>query len=1095
MIMIRSATPLVALIALVTSPAKALGEERCEGARLIEVVALDGTVTRIDPVDGREPVALGERLCPGDLVSAGDDGRAELSFVESDTIIGLGRNSTVRIPDPAGSGSDIDLRSGILRFISSVRGLFTVETRHANAGIDGTEAIVMTGAGEGTLVLVTEGDVSMTGTTGAAIALDAGEAGLAAPGGAAREVAGGDVPPAFRPLALQPEGASDWAVHYPPILMAADDAGLRAAAEALEAGDPERAEALLSGRTDAEALALASVVAIFRNNAGEGADLAARAVAAGPDRASPRIAESYALQAAGEVDGAVEAARMAAELAPRDALTKARLAELLLIAGDAPAAAKAAEASVALQPTSLGQAVRGFAALQANDYEAAEAAFAAAVALDSEDPLPRLGQGLLLVRQGRTAEGRRAMELAASLDPRRASIRTELGRAYAQEGLDAKALAQFTEARERDPDDPSPWLASAETLFEDNRPIEALRDLRAAEERAGGRAVLRADRGLAEDRAIRGAAVGRIYDTLGFETQAIQAGAMAAEQDPANAAAHRLLADTLRNRENADVARASSAFRAQVYSPPSKAPIQPSLSESTLAIFEGPAATRPSFAELSPFYEADGVRVDVVGFGGTQSTLGDEASFTLLHRGFALGIGQFHYQTDGYAPNNDVNHDVVSLQAKGQVLPWLDLFGEFRHRTSDFGDRVLDFDLDDATTALRFEDERDLFRLGAHARIGANQDVALVGTYLETSDNRKDNLFGFIDFLRPGDTDTIDLQAQHVGRFGPFTTVAGGSFIDYSGDFQTLLDFGFGPTFAGSSFAKEERMSLYGYATWRSGAAGLFENVELTAGLSIDNAETTTGDNFAAIESETTRVNPKLGVRVDLTDGFAVRAALTRTQQPFGLAEERLEPVTVAGFTQYLDQFGGADVWQGAIGAEARLTGWLTAGAEAYRREVEVLRQPPLTPEVSETEIRGYLDASIGDRIAVSLDVEHLASDAEPASGDLADYELTEVSGRVGYFHTSGFFASGRVGVAWHSFESPGAFPGPTAGSDTFPITELSLGYRLPDRRGIASIDLLNLTDADFRYQARGITAASQPATAPRFARDLTVMARLRLSF
>ena len=210
----------------------------------------------------------------------------------------------------------------------------------------------------------------------------------------------------------------------------------------------------------------------------------------------------------------------------------------------------------------------------------AEAYFGEAIMLDPEAPLPRLGLGLAYIRQGDTAAGAWEIERAVAHDPRRASLRTWLGRAYFEEGLAAKAAEELRISIAEDPQDPTPYLFSALQLYAANRPIPALRQLQEAERQGSARSVLRSERGLAEDTATRGAAIGRIYDVLGFEQLAINEGAAATTVDPANPGAHRFLASALRQRPGNEVAQTSELLRSQLLSPPSKTPIQPELSES-----------------------------------------------------------------------------------------------------------------------------------------------------------------------------------------------------------------------------------------------------------------------------------------------------------------------------------------------------------------------------------------------------------------------------------------------------------------------------------------------------------------------------------
>ena len=61
--------------------------------------------------------------------------------------------------------------------------------------------------------------------------------------------------------------------------------------------------------------------------------------------------------------------------------------------------------------------VLGFAALARVDISAATTAFERAIALESDNPLARLGLGLAKIRDGHLAEGRREIEIAAALSP------------------------------------------------------------------------------------------------------------------------------------------------------------------------------------------------------------------------------------------------------------------------------------------------------------------------------------------------------------------------------------------------------------------------------------------------------------------------------------------------------------------------------------------------------------------------------------------------------------------------------------------------------------------------------------------------------
>ncbi|MEO0764335.1 MAG: tetratricopeptide repeat protein, partial [Pseudomonadota bacterium] len=104
--------------------------------------------------------------------------------------------------------------------------------------------------------------------------------------------------------------------------------------------------------------------------------------------------------------------------------------------------------------------------LQGREDEVAADRFARAGEIDSTNPLPRLGEGLLAVRRGDLdPEGIDGLATAVALDPRRADLRTWLGRAYTEAGLGEKALAQYRLGAEEDPDNPNAALFESFELY------------------------------------------------------------------------------------------------------------------------------------------------------------------------------------------------------------------------------------------------------------------------------------------------------------------------------------------------------------------------------------------------------------------------------------------------------------------------------------------------------------------------------------------------------------------------------------------------------------------------------------------------------
>jgi len=149
-------------------------------------------------------------------------------------------------------------------------------------------------------------------------------------------------------------------------------------------------------------------------------------------RSSPRDprlldAEARLWRALGRRDEARKSYEAMLPLAPRDALVRVQLGELLRDAGDTAGAARLMREAVTLEPAtasywnSLGMVLGG-----RQELGEAEKAFREAVARDPSRSRYRFNLGLVLERQGRTAEAAEAYRLVVRDDPAFAPARERL---------------------------------------------------------------------------------------------------------------------------------------------------------------------------------------------------------------------------------------------------------------------------------------------------------------------------------------------------------------------------------------------------------------------------------------------------------------------------------------------------------------------------------------------------------------------------------------------------------------------------------------------------------------------------------------------
>ena len=220
-----------------------------------------------------------------------------------------------------------------------------------------------------------------------------------------------------------------------------------------------------------------AIIHIARNDKAAALQSAAAATTSSPNSYRAWLALSYAQQASFELEQALESAKKAQALEPNSSLVNARVAELLMSLGRIDEAEAAARAAVHSNPAeSRAHTMLGFVHLAQIDTKAARADFEAAIDRDSFDPLPRLGLGLAMIRDGKLVEGREQLEIAVALDPTNSLLRSYVGKAYYEENTkerDELAADQFDICHAADAEDPTPWLYDAIRKQSINRPVEA----------------------------------------------------------------------------------------------------------------------------------------------------------------------------------------------------------------------------------------------------------------------------------------------------------------------------------------------------------------------------------------------------------------------------------------------------------------------------------------------------------------------------------------------------------------------------------------------------------------------------------------------
>jgi Flp pilus assembly protein TadD len=1097
------------------APAPALPADAPEGCvPVARIVSIQGSVQiqRSGQTAWSVVRKLDTVVCQGDVLHAGPRSRAAL-LIDPETLVRLDQSSTLSIrqtpdetiveftkdpglfqrvvtaPNPCGAGY----------FISRFPRKFRVLTPFVNASVEGTEFLVAMRC-ESALVAVFEGRVRAEEVLAAAIfSLKEGES-----------VEAGVGQPAAMKLVVKPVDAVQWALYYPPLTEAAPEAAdqkcdqadnaarsvclVQRAEQRLRSGRVEEAEAdvqtlLTLGLGDGDAYALLSTIQVVKNDKAAALDLANRATELSPNSPRAWIALSYAHQATFDLEKALTAANKTAELAPGSATAQARVAELLMSLGRIREAEKAAKAAVAANPNdSRAHMVLGFVHLAQIDTKAAREDFLNAIERDSTEPLARLGLGLAIIRDGDLKAGREQIEIAVALDPTNSLLRSYVGKAYYEENTkerDQLAATQFGIAKQLDPKDPTPWFYDAILKQTQNRPVEALEDLQRSIDLNNNRAAYRSRLLLDEDQAARSASVAKTYDDLGFRQAAIAEAARSLSLDPSSSSAHWFMSEALGRQESQEITRASELLRAQLLQPLNSNAIQPQAAFTDLAFLAGTTAFRPSYSEYSYLFSRKGLRAQLSGVGGTHETWGDQASLSAMSGVAAFTAGQFHYQTDGFRSNSDITHDIYDAYLQVGVRPGLDLQAEVRSRTTETGDIALRGDPDNFDPLFRRTINQDVARAGAHINLAGRGDLLLSAIHAKLRD---DNFFP--DFLGAPltsfgtqDSNQVEALYSHRVRGGSFLVGIGGYELDTR--IEDVPQTGPCPLPQCTTVATGSGRSLYGLL-----------NVQLS-----DSAFLLVGSSYDSLEDANLDVDElsfKFGFLAAIAPRVLLRAAAFQSVKPALIASQTLQPTEMLGFSQFSDDANGTVSNRVAIALDTQPSRSTYAGIEVSRRSpvvpIDVLNVPFFVEPREET-MRAYVHWVPTSRHVVSLgyagDVILLSPNDALFLGQPTRFQTESVPLSFRLFGSLGFFGA-VTATYWRQRATDPAGLGLDT-DNTFGLVDLTLGYRLPRRMGIATLDINNLFDRHFSFHDTNFLSVE--ASGPRLVPERTALARITLYF
>ncbi|MDQ3775793.1 MAG: TonB-dependent receptor [Pseudomonadota bacterium] len=682
-------------------------------------------------------------------------------------------------------------------------------------------------------------------------------------------------------------------------------------------------------------------------------------------------------------------------------------------------------------------------------------------------------------------------------------MRSYLGKAYFEEKRDGLASSEYEQAKLLDPKDPTPWFYDAIQKQTTNRPVEALHDLQRAIELNDNRALYRSRLDLDEDRAARSTSLARIYDDLGFTQRGLVEASKTLGLDPADYSAHRFLSDTYGRLPRHQIARVSELLQAQLLQPININPVQPQLNERTLNIVTGAGPARAAFNEYSRLFERNRPQLILSGVLGNNDTFGDEAVLSGIHNRLSYSLDQFHYQSDGFRKKADVQHDIYNAFAQIALTDKFNIQFEYRHRDTDQGDLRLRFD-----PLFTPTDRRDLGhntgRLGLRMALSPQSDV--IGSLIYS--DRRTNLHS-VDPVSITDNriknQGYDAQGQCLFRSDRINFVLGGGVYNIDSQSRTVGELlpepcrVFQEEFAMEQelLPTEERLPFPGCR----GEGGLKSTIDQSnvysyANITFPNNFTwTLGLGYDSFDNESIvihKVNPKFGLQWDINGDIRLRAAYLETVKRQLVADQTVEPTQVPGFNQFFDDINGTRAELYGIGLDTKLTRNAYGGFEFSRRNLDV----PiigLIDQEKEDLYRAYGYWTPHSNWALSAEYRFERFRGAVDTGSLTKLDTASIPLSVRYFSPLGVF--GEIGISFVRQEAGQRGIVLTPEADEFYIVDAAIGYRLPKRRGIVSLEITNLLDEKFLFDDLEFRTSDPFSVTREFIPDRATIGRVTLSF
>lgn len=1050
-----------------------------------ELFSVQGEVEKLNAANW-SPLAQGAKLAAGDAIRTKSASRAAILFNDG-VLVRLNENSAFTIEVATNESTQpLAIEKGEAFFLSRQPKRFPeIKTPVVSAAVRGTEFLVKVTEQTAT-ISVLDGVVLASNNLGSA-ELRGNEEAYTERGKA----------PVKRAL-VDPVGSVQWAFFYPPVLEESSPVN-----SLLESGQIDQALQVLSKTKSSKDPSVSSVEydtisslrALQLNKVSDAHNMVERASSRAPDSVGALTVYSLVEQAALKLSEAKKLNDRARALAPRSTYLAARAIELALAEGDTEGATPLVEQALALNDSDpyILSAV-GFYHLTRYEADQALELFTRAIASDQSSGLFHFGRGLALIRKGKLEAGREELAKAAVLEPNISIYRSYLGKAFFEEEREELAAHEYDRAIALDAEDPTPFLYRAYNHLSNNRPVDAIRDVEKSIELNDNRAIYRSSMLLDKDTAVRSAGLAEVFNTLGFARVAQIEAIKSINRDYSNYSAHRLLGES---------------YRALIFVDPlvSERKISTLLSPLSLNLFRSGSA-QAGLNEYNALFDRPEHRTALEFEGQT----GDDViapSISQSGRGERYGyLGEFD---SGFANGSRENKFLRDYRVRGVGQYQL----SYRDRIIAEG-RYLNRELEGSNNNFDHSaSEDDEFEIGYHREISAGSGFLAQAAYRDDRNHRRDLDERSINLsVTSSGTEQLFLLPTLLNQnFAEEFQDVRGSLQYYRND--SLLSLVLGAEFYGASPERSESSEIidddfflfpelgrelnseydenlysqdaYLYTTWH-----LADWIDASLGGSYSNLDFAKTETLPLLNEKdsASRWNPKLGVTLYPRSDLTIRTAYFESLQKAAFEDVgTLEPTLVGGLNQLFTDFPGAQTRNYGGGIDWKAAGSTYLGVDALHRDTiepatvvdtnyfinfDSFNEDSTTNAVRDVDfhfnqdfVNAYWYQIISKQVVGALDYGFdLFENTNPDIRQ--EIRNHRVAATFRYFDDSGWFTFSRA--TWrHQKAEQGIEVG--TGTEHLWLIDTGFGYRIPDRHGSVTLELLNIFDQKFALdQIQGLS-------------------------